>query len=815
LTNLNQLMADVRFSESSDNYEAVNGSFHGAYQFGLSALVDTGYVSAGSTDLADTSWTGKNGINGLDDWYDNSDVQDSAFIEWVQVLWQYVRRSDWEPYAEQTLNGHELSISGMILASHLVGTGAFRNEFLASGGIDDPVDGNNVAATTYLGRFTNYDVTDTTGVNPDLIPVGFTDFFVTNIDQDNTLRSGTPENPANGDDILSGFAGNDTVYGSDGDDLLDGGEDTDTLTYAEIENQKVVVSVKTPSDEATPIEFYATSYASVESDGTANWQDTFLNFEQLTGTNSEFDRLDFRDFQGDITNPDGEEGQITVDGQTLNIEAFEIVYGSETNSEIRSGAGHQDIFGGPEGSESDDILAGGAGADRLYGGGGNDTLNGGTGADILFYTVGSDTLMGGLGNDYYDFTEATGRDAVVVLEEGFGRDVFSSNYSAVDRVVFEGLSSSDVTFTWDYTVQTFNQGFFTSQFYDGAATITVNATGDSLYLGNVGGQVDSDRFGLLNSFIQSFFTFEFTDGVFGNWNSLFGRPDQISSQAIDPAANTALQDHEDERAQDPDPDTETETREFDDGRILVSQLVDGVKVSATMTDVADAYVWTSYVDSFDAAEERVSRSLSYDDGRTAETTYTDGVRSTNIITDAADAFAWASLDQTFDASGVRAAQTNTYDDGRILETMYVDGIRSAATITDVEDAYNWASYVDTYDDAGDRISRSQEYDDGRTAETTYTNGVRSMNIITDTADEFVWATIDQTFDASGVRTAQTNSYDDGRILETLYADGVRSTATMTDVEDAYNWASYVDIFDDLGDRISRTFTNDDGSEFFV
>ena len=33
-----------------------------------------------------------------------------------------------------------------------------------------------------------------------------------------------------------------------------------------------------------------------------------------------------------------------------------------------------------------------------------------------------------------------------------------------------------------------------------------------------------------------------------------------------------------------------------------------------MTDVADAYQWESYVDSFDAVGDRISRLFTYDDG---------------------------------------------------------------------------------------------------------------------------------------------------------------------------------------------------------
>ena len=51
------------------------------------------------------------------------------------------------------------------------------------------------------------------------------------------------------------------------------------------------------------------------------------------------------------------------------------------------------------GAGGDDLLVGGAGADRLLGGPGNDILVGNAGADALHGGPGDDTLMGGPGND--------------------------------------------------------------------------------------------------------------------------------------------------------------------------------------------------------------------------------------------------------------------------------------------------------------------------------------------------------------------------------------------------------------------------------
>lgn len=64
----------------------------------------------------------------------------------------------------------------------------------------------------------------------------------------------------------------------------------------------------------------------------------------------------------------------------------------------------ESVRGGP----GDDVLIGGAGADRLYGDAGDDTLTGGAGPDMLKGHADADTLSGGSGDD--DFHGGAGRD---------------------------------------------------------------------------------------------------------------------------------------------------------------------------------------------------------------------------------------------------------------------------------------------------------------------------------------------------------------------------------------------------------------------
>jgi Ca2+-binding RTX toxin-like protein len=75
--------------------------------------------------------------------------------------------------------------------------------------------------------------------------------------------------------------------------------------------------------------------------------------------------------------------------------------------EVNTGAGDDSVVMGHlvpvpatiRGGEGDDVLVGGAAADKLIGGPGNDELNGRGGNDVLIGGPGDDTLIGGPGND--------------------------------------------------------------------------------------------------------------------------------------------------------------------------------------------------------------------------------------------------------------------------------------------------------------------------------------------------------------------------------------------------------------------------------
>lgn len=162
------------------------------------------------------------------------------------------------------------------------------------------------------------------------------------------------QNPADLDDRLNGFGGNDTLVGGGGDNELNGGPGNDTADYSRTSD------------------FFGPPANGVDVDlaaGTANpnafgGMDTLSDVENVIGT-------DFAD---------------TIRG--------------DDDANRLEGRGGGDTLEGRGGA---DTLLGEAGADSLSGGAGNDSLNGGAADDTLVGGAGADTATGGAGNDTFRF----------------------------------------------------------------------------------------------------------------------------------------------------------------------------------------------------------------------------------------------------------------------------------------------------------------------------------------------------------------------------------------------------------------------------
>ncbi len=173
-------------------------------------------------------------------------------------------------------------------------------------------------------------------------------------DGEEILRGGTGADTLLGDEadnVLRGGNGADRLVGGDGDDVLVGGDNNDLLSGGDGEDR-----------------LYG---------GNGN--------DDLRGGNGN------DDLRGGAGNDDlrGGAGNDFLAGQAGD----DLVYGQSGNDDIRGGAG-SDTLAGQGGNDS---LYGQDGDDVAHGGAGDDFVNGGAGDDRLFGNAGNDTVIGGRG----------------------------------------------------------------------------------------------------------------------------------------------------------------------------------------------------------------------------------------------------------------------------------------------------------------------------------------------------------------------------------------------------------------------------------
>lgn len=154
-------LAALRKMESGGNYKAVNTlNFLGAYQFGEAALVDLGYVRR-DRDLYDNDYgggfTGKNGIRSINDFLNNRTVQDKAAKAWMKIMWKYIEAEGLARHAWRKVGNVELTPSGMLAATHLLGSGALKS-FIQANGRSDIRDPYGTPLVRYINTLAGYDI---------------------------------------------------------------------------------------------------------------------------------------------------------------------------------------------------------------------------------------------------------------------------------------------------------------------------------------------------------------------------------------------------------------------------------------------------------------------------------------------------------------------------------------------------------------------------------------------------------------------------------------------------------------------------------
>ena len=124
---LTAYFATIGKSESGGNYNTTNSiGFVGKYQFGYGALVDGGYVKStvksNSALQNPNSWTGKNGINSVQDWLNNSAEQESAMCAYTKRNYSSMCK-----LGAVTQDQSNADVAGMLAVAHLLGPGGARD----------------------------------------------------------------------------------------------------------------------------------------------------------------------------------------------------------------------------------------------------------------------------------------------------------------------------------------------------------------------------------------------------------------------------------------------------------------------------------------------------------------------------------------------------------------------------------------------------------------------------------------------------------------------------------------------------------------
>lgn len=158
---LNAFLVALRMMESGGDYQAVNTlNFLGAYQFGEAALIDLGFVRPDGDPYDNNysgGWTGKNGMDSAKEFLASKSVQDKAAVAWVKLMWHYIEAENLHRHAWTDVGGVELTPSGMLAATHLLGTGALE-EFIVTNGKSDPRDPYGMPVSSYMIRMAEVEV---------------------------------------------------------------------------------------------------------------------------------------------------------------------------------------------------------------------------------------------------------------------------------------------------------------------------------------------------------------------------------------------------------------------------------------------------------------------------------------------------------------------------------------------------------------------------------------------------------------------------------------------------------------------------------
>ncbi|MDF0700400.1 polysaccharide lyase family 7 protein [Rhizobium sp. MC63] len=247
-----------------------------------------------------------------------------------------------------------------------------------------------------------------------------------------------------GADTIAAGAGDDVVYGGDGNDAIDGGAGSDTLK-GEAGDNKITggegndyISGGTGADDLNGDAGCDIIYAGDGDDSLHGGADDDIlkgeaGADTLAGDDGDDklyggDGADYLKGGGGADRLDGGDGADILYGQGGD----DTLVGQGGADRLDGGDGNDTLYGNAD----DDKLSGNAGDDKLVGGDGNDTLYGGAGADRLYADEGADNLYGGADTDTFVFLSldastlnSSGRDDIYQFSQS-EHDIIS--LSAID-----------------------------------------------------------------------------------------------------------------------------------------------------------------------------------------------------------------------------------------------------------------------------------------------------------------------------------------------------------------------------------------------
>lgn len=153
-------------------YRRINeAGYLGKYQMGEQILKDNGYYNFRGDPAQDNTriqdwkgqWTGKRGINSIDDFINSPSAQEYAIRESMRQRWQAIHAAGLDKFVGTNFRGVRVTESGLLAGAHLVGVGRDNGLKRTNRGLvamflynKTVRDGNKVDAMFYIQTFGGY-----------------------------------------------------------------------------------------------------------------------------------------------------------------------------------------------------------------------------------------------------------------------------------------------------------------------------------------------------------------------------------------------------------------------------------------------------------------------------------------------------------------------------------------------------------------------------------------------------------------------------------------------------------------------------------